>query len=592
MHSIPNGWKPIISDDGTKVAFGNGFTRVLDLASGRITDIGGVDGAVTVGSRWPCGWFQGAPVTSEQAAGTQRLLQAAGLSAPVQPAQCPGYRPTWAVIGGHVVSSLGGVHFIDGTQQNYAEQNPCWDIDDFNGDFYLYKETNADPWPLVVRKTDGSLVRRIPVAASNARVFTAPDGQAWVFANVDGRAQLFPPDGSTVTGPPNEYRGVLTWKDGELLVWTVTIDSDMTPVVLGRPLNNWRADAPAIQLRGLWYAGIEVAVASEGFRFAGYFDGPGGTLFVDTVPFNAPRAPFLRVEPPLESLPAAMPSMLVGYLGGESASPGNTGGAGSNKGVLLEGFKQQGDPWFKAEDEPKLRVLFVDPQESHAPDVELRNALTAQERTGAWLNFYCDRPRVTDDVLQTARRLKAEGRAVLLGLRAYPTGPADTADEIASRLQADIDKFKGEFRLTVYAPAYDQSGFWSTIDRLLVRKALRAISRVVLANPGPIAGLFFFGWKRPPVIAPIEQDVAEICGAVPAPNIDALLPKWKPAAAAPAATPTPAVSPTPTPAVSPTPATAATPPAKPKPTTLLGNGPHPPPRPSLLERIKKMKEGK
>jgi hypothetical protein len=585
MHAIDNGWKPIFSDDGSKVAFGNGFTRVMDVASGQISDFGGVDGDVTVGSRWPCGWFQGAPVMSEQAAGNQRILKAASqINTQIQPTQCPGYRPALAVVRGHVVSSLGGEHFIDGVQQAYPEQNPRWDIDDFNGDFYLYKETDAVPWPVVVRRRDGGFVRRIHVPASNARVFTAPNGEGWVFANVEGTAQLFPPDGSTVPAPPGEYRGVLTWKDGELLVWTVTIDSDMTPVVLGRPFSNWRADTPAIQLRGLWYGGLEVAVASDGFHFAGYFDGPGGRLFVDTVPFNAPRAIFARHVPPLESLPASLPAMLAGYLGGVSESPGNVGGAGSTKNVLLEGFKQQGEPWFTAAEEPRLRVLFVDPQESHAPDVELTNALRAQERTGAWLNFYCDRPRVTDDVLQTARRLKSEGRGVLLGLRAYPTGPTDTAEEIASRLQADIDRFKDEFKLTVYAPAYDQSGFWSTIDNMLVRKALRAICTVVRANAGSIVGLFFFGWKRAPILMPIEQDVAEICAAIPAPDLDTMLPKWtRPAAAAPAApgaqTPPPA-SPT---GARTTPKPAPDPGAAP-PISL-------PPRPSLLDRLRKLRDG-
>jgi hypothetical protein len=580
MHAIDNGWKPIFNDDGSKVAFGNGFTRVMDVASGQISDVGGVDGAVTVGSRWPCGWFQGSPVTSEQAAGNQRILQAASqINSQVLPAQCPGYRPTWAVIRGHIVSSLNGQHFIDGVPQAYPEPNPRWDIDDFNGDFYLYKETDADPWPVVVRRTNGGIVRRIRANASNARVFTAPDGEAWVFANVDGRAQLFPPDGSTLHAPPGEYRGVLTWKDGELLVWTVTIDSDMTPVVLGRPVSDWRADAPAIQLRGLWYGGLEVAVTGDGFRFAGYFDGPGGRLFVATVPFNAPRAAFVRHVPPLEALPTSLPAMLAGYLGGVSESPGNVGGAGSTKNVVLEGFKQQGEPWFTAADEPRLRVLFVDPQESHAPEVEIVNALAAQERTGAWLNFYCDRPRVTDDVLETARFIKGEGRAVLLGLRAYPTGPADTAEEIAARLQADIDRFKNEFKLTVYAPAYDQSGFWSTIDNMLVRKALRAICRVVQANSSSIVGLFFFGWKRPPVIQPIEQDVADICAAIPAPDINSVLPKWtRPASPpSPPAAPASPVQPLPAPAPAPSPG---------------GPAPAPlPPRETLLERLKRLREG-
>jgi hypothetical protein len=573
MHSIGNGWKPIFNDDGSQVAFGNGFTRVMDVASGHISDVGGIDGDVTVGSRWPCGWFQGTPVTSEQAAGNQRILQAStAINTQVQPAQCPGYRPTLAVIRGHVVSSLNGEHFVDGVQQAYPEPNSRWDIDDFNGDFYLYKETDAAPWPVVVRRTNGGLVRRIHAAASNSRVFTAPDGEAWVFANVGGGAQLFPPDGSTLNAPPGESRGVLTWKDGELLVWTVTIDSDMTPVLLGRPVGNWRADAPAIQLRGLWFAGLEVAVAGNGFNFAGYFDGPGGKLFVDTVPFNTPRAVFVRHVPPLDALPSSLPAMLAGYLGGESTSPGIVGGTGSAKRVLLEGFKQNGLPWFTPAEEPTLRVLFVDPLESHAPDVEVTNALSAQDRTGAWLNFYCDRPRVTDDVLQTARRLKNEGRAVLLGLRAYPTGPADTAEDIASRLQADIDKFKDEFKLTVYAPAYDQSGFWSSIDTMLVRKALRAICTVVGANSSAIVGLFFFGWKRPPVIQPIEQDVADICAAVQQPNIDTMLPKWKRPTATPPATPPSASPPSPpggtgtTPVPTPNPPPGATPPPR---TTLL-----------------------
>jgi hypothetical protein len=117
-----------------------------------------------------------------------------------------------------------------------------------------------------------------------------------------------------------------------------------------------------------------------------------------------------------------------------------------------------------------------------------------------------------------------------------------------------------------------------------VRKALRAICTVVRANAGSIVGLFFFGWKRAPILMPIEQDVAEICAAIPAPDLDTMLPKWtRPAAAAPAApgaqTPPPA-SPT---GARTTPKPAPDPGAAP-PISL-------PPRPSLLDRLRKLRDG-
>lgn len=526
MQIVPGGWRPILSDDATMIALGNGFVRLLDVASGRLRDVGGVDGPATVGSMYACGWHQGKVCISVQDVGNRRTLIGGPIAVPQE--QCPGYRPTVAVKNGHVCSSLNGEHFIDGQKMAYADsQSPCWDIDDFDGQYYLYKETDADPWPMVCRRVDGSLVRRDAGGwYQNARVFTAPDGQPWIFANLNGRAIVVSPQG-IFTSPAGESRGVLTWHNGELLAWTVLIDRDGSPVLLGRA---WSAgmEGPAMQLRGLWFAGLDVVPTPAGYLFAGYFDGPGGAAYVETIPYTAPRAPFAFAEETLDPVPAVLEPMLDGYLTSDPAAPGILGGTHSGKAHLIEGCHQDGTPWWTREEEARLRVIFMDPQESHAADVEERNALAAQDRTGAWLGWYCDRPRFTDDVLKKARASVQAGRPSLLILRAYPSGPNDTAEAIADRLQADITLYRGEFKLMVCAPTYDQSGFWSTVDPLLVRKTLRAICRVLQDNQGAVLGLVFFGWKRPPVVTAIEDDARAICGATADVDVDLMLPRRLP----------------------------------------------------------------
>jgi hypothetical protein len=540
MQTVPGGWLGIPSDDGRKVIVGNGFASLFDVASGNVTPIGGIDGG-GLDALYGCGWHQGLPCFSQQELTGRRLV-----NGPVDPPveQLVGVNPTVAVKAGHVLSSVGADHFHDGRLLTYLTSSPRWAVDDWDGTHYLYKETDKAPWPTIVARPHlagaewvSLEVLRLTDELSNARVFTDPATRhPWVFANTAAGARIYAPDGHVHALPPGESRGILRWKDGDLLVVTVLIDRNGEPVLLARTFPQIGPDDPAKQIRGMWFANLQHALTPDGDLFVGYFNGIGGQTFVETLPFDAPAAPFVWAGDTLEPLPSVLPAMLTGHLSSDPFAPGLMGGTGSGKPYLIEGFKQDGSPWLTPNE--RARVIFMDPQESHAPEVEERNGLLEQDRHGGWLGYYCDRPRFSDDVLATAIKQREAGRAVLLILRAYPTNNKDTSEAISERLRSDIDRFsepftfsdreQAAFRLTVCAPEYDQSGFWSTVDRLLVRKSLRAIARVLSdpRNAGKVSGLFFFGWNRPPVNEPIKDDVAAIVAAVPAPDVEAIVPLW------------------------------------------------------------------
>lgn len=67
--------------------------------------------------------------------------------------------------------------------------------------------------------------------------------------------------------------------------------------------------APALVLKGIGFVGLEVQTLPEGFRVMGYLDGPGD-LVIEDVPFDAPRAPYIKPPDPPIVLPT--PAVITG----------------------------------------------------------------------------------------------------------------------------------------------------------------------------------------------------------------------------------------------------------------------------------------
>jgi hypothetical protein len=522
MIQLPGSWHPKISPDGL-VAFGNGFTSVLDPRSRQVTDTGGVRGPSGIGSMWPCGWHMGQLCVSEQTAGGRRLVNGPIV---VPEDQAPGWFPARAVAGGHVVSSARGQHFIDGRIAQYAPVVPLDVIEDFDGRHYIHKEQAGDPWPLCIRDINTQLVRRIARPLQNSRVFTDPQGAPWVFANETGLAVVFAPDGGVTPLLAGESRGALTWHNGELIVWTVGIDAD-GPFCVGRPLTGLHSSTPAIIVRGIWFVGIEIEVTANGYLIAGCH-GEHGLLTVDSVAFDSPRRPFSRAVAAEPELPAiAVPdrprALYRGCFDGISGVPGNFGAGKDTSRPIVEGVWNftDGSPWLPPENENRLVGVFLSPHEP--PDKDKweeakQRAVGLAKRTQACVLVYADRPAF--DLFDRVTDIERAGAECLPCIRAYPVGPADTVAEFRTRLDDDLARCRANNRqrIAICRPLYTQTGHWPT---LLIAECNQAVTDFVEAHQEVVLDIAF-GWKRrlePPAAAQWCEDYwTSLCDKTPVPS--------------------------------------------------------------------------
>lgn len=273
MLNIPNGFKPDLSDDGQTCACGFNEVLSVSLPDGAVTrlDFGGQASAA--------GFHNG------QIVGSKYLLNGRDLiGGPIQvdPTQLPGVNPTRAVARGYVVSSAGGQHFINGKPVGYdAGQS---DIETFDGQHYGYKPHNVDPvvWPFFVHDVATlNLQIWIGASVSNAVVWTDQNGRPWVFCNLPGHAAIYNSDGLIYQFPQGEFRGALSNGPDGPWAWTCGQFTDGSPFICGRPFS--AISGPAIILRGMWWAGMDVKwkPAESRWVVAGYYDGPGGTLYIE-----------------------------------------------------------------------------------------------------------------------------------------------------------------------------------------------------------------------------------------------------------------------------------------------------------------------
>jgi hypothetical protein len=555
MIQLPGSWHPKVSPDGL-VAFGNGFTSILDPRSGQVTDAGGVRGPSGIGSMWPCGWHVGQLCLSEQTVAGRRLVNGP-MAIPEE--QLPGWFPARAVAGGHVVSSAGGQHFIDGQRAQYAPVVPLDVIEDFDGRHYIHKEQVGDPWPLCVRDISTRFMQRIARPLQNSRVFTDPQGAPWVFANEGGLAVIFAPDGSATPLWPEESRGGLTWHNGELIVWTVGIDAD-GPFCVGRPFAGLQPASPAIIVRGIWFVGIEIEVTPSGYVIAGCH-GEHGLLTVESVAFDIARQPFVRAVAAEPELPAiAVPDRPRRVYRGSFDGPGNFGAGQDTARPIVEGVWNfnDGSPWLPPQHENRLIGVFLSPHEPPDKDnweATKQRAVALAKRTQACVLVYADRPAF--DLFDRMSEIERAGVECVPCIRAYPLGPADTVADFRARLDNNLAlcQANNRQRIAICRPLYTQTGHWPAA---LVAECNQAVTEFVEAHQEVVLDLAF-GWKRrlePPAAAKWCEDYwTSLCVKTPAPARQSLpitgavpaTPAQPPAAPPPTQPPGPPAATTPPP---------------------------------------------
>lgn len=294
MLTIPHGFAPLISPDGSQVACGLNDVQLVHLPSGAVEhlDVGGEANR--------CGWHDGKVVVSKYHAAGRELL-----NGPMMPPlnQNAGYMPIRAVLNGHVVSSANLTHYIDGQPVSYDAKESA--IEDFDGRFYIYKP--HDTWNLLVLDTDEELITIIRAPVTNAVVWTHPDAFPRVFANLANRGTIFHKDEDGMIWhqfQPGEFRGALSDGPDGPWAWTCGQFPDGTPFVCGRPFSD--LTGPGLILRGLWWAGLQVQWKPHEQRWviAGYYDGPGGTLYIEPAVDPAQPREVLNLTPAPQEPPA------------------------------------------------------------------------------------------------------------------------------------------------------------------------------------------------------------------------------------------------------------------------------------------------
>lgn len=522
---IPGAYKAVPGPDGL-LAFGGSHSTTVRFPDGR-----------TISTPGSCAGWSGRDVVVSRGVELAPHVYGRELvfvnvdtlrewSGRIDPATNPGWFPQIAHINDITVSSIDGAHFVNG--QAIPTEPGAGKIEDFDGEHILYVVQIGYEFTLVVKRlSDGQFIHRVPysvdVPITNGRIDLLPDGP-WLSANSQGRmlawAPTFGPDWlAPQYGPDGEGRGIVTERNGQIIMVT-TLSEGWTPLWLARPLSEWRKDAPAWIVRDVGHQGM---ILQDGLAY-GYVEAYQGRLDVEPVNFDAPRELYTPPKPTLPSITVPpLPPMLVGYLA--VGAPGNTGAAGSGKPFIIEGYRQNGDPWFK--DSDPLDVIYVDLKESKQPAKMLAHAKAEQEKRRNWLVFYSDSHLVADDhngdlwTLAEARKCKAEGRPVLLGIRCYLSGPQDTAEAVNTRVLSEVLEYRHEFPLVLFIAAYNQSGNWSDAEVILTIGKMSEF--LPSAN---IRGLLFFGWERPPVIPEINAAAQAVCDAVPLPNRAEILPSW------------------------------------------------------------------
>jgi hypothetical protein len=572
----PNGWNPTISPDGAFVACGFGHVYAHDLSTGATLDCG--DG-------WPAGWRDAhtlgitSSIDGHPDARAFRWVSLPDLSAAVVslPAETMPMIAAGAVFGGRETGPGVWSYWRDGQALPIAG---AWGGPSASSDGrYLLLARPADAWrPAVWDAATGALVRALPSAVTDARVWSGPDG-AWVTFNRGGRAWVSTPDGDefVVASHVDEYAGALVWVNGVPWAWTwAGLGANEQYVVMGRPLG--QRDAVCVEMPGL---GLSVSLVGQTWRLAAQ-DNRGRLTLVTDLPLDAARrGPRSLVTPFDWPMPSTdWTGAGWGWLGGEADSPGTlTSGADTTTGrpiVEAIGTNADGSPWIRPQDYGRLAAIFVSPADSRNWIAERDAALDLARFTGAAVLVYDDHP----DTLKSAngelgafnrwaevRWFQERGAAVIIGLQAYPT-EGDNSWQVTNWHEPDChEAARRGLPVVLIQAGYTQSGRWMLRTCAGMLDATDDLAR---RNPNVI-GTLLFGWRRGAEPAEWTAWITRRCAALASRGpVD--LSSWPRTARVevPAVAPEPAPAPTPDPTPTPEPAPPTRQPKKGQPAWVAG----------------------
>jgi hypothetical protein len=414
-----------LSPTARYLGFGNGQVYVHDFHTNTTTHVG--DG-------WPAGWKDTTTLAmSVQGDGNTRLgfvvdlLTGTKVAQDIPPWQCPGYGGQTA--NGHTVSSIPtGWHgsakpgysiFCDGVDVTPPEQvmGGC----PFDGHHYCYRLPDQQ-WATAIRNINHELVRIIPGGVDRwaPDIFTDPSEGCWHFSVVGGVPVINTPDGVDITLWAGESRGVLTWHNGEMLVWTTTFDQG-EQVLLGRPMDRLYQDTPAVTVRGVWQVELQIIPGSSGWVAVGHHIARG-EVTMGVAAFDQPRrvyAPITSTGLPTMTFPEKLRAVWCVAVGdGKIQGPGHLDWSytGTSRPHV------EGGSWAvkDAEDGHPAAVIFHDMRELPDRMVELAR------QTGAALVLYHDKNEVNPHLALIAD-LRSQGVAAIIGHQCYP-------------VQDDVDK--------------------------------------------------------------------------------------------------------------------------------------------------------
>lgn len=308
-----NGWFCSLSPTGRFAAFGNCQVRIVDLETGRVLALPNPpewEGGGGPGARWQAGWLSDeiVGVVTQGPGNTRALHFVNAFTGAETPTRFPGWLTGGLCAGGTVMQFVPGswireivgddwdtVHVFREGQSVMPDDRPVFGPFSFTGKHYSYRIGQGPLWPSAIREVDTNALVRVIHCPGDWRWFeqtqTDPQGRAWHVSTFQGRMLVNTPDGEDIVGPAGEGRGCLSWRNGELRVWSVTFAGERA-VIIGRTLEAFRVGGPGLIMLDVWQCNLEVVPTRDGYRLAGYNGGGSigvraGTFTTDVLPYDA-----------------------------------------------------------------------------------------------------------------------------------------------------------------------------------------------------------------------------------------------------------------------------------------------------------------
>jgi hypothetical protein len=492
-----NGWNPTISPDGRRVAFG--FGEVF------VADVGGAERRVADG--WPAGWLDNTHLGVTQSIDgnpdARRLLVVDVESGATRDSGVPPETMPTVCAGGRIFGGKGRdlwQYWIDGAPLTVSG---LWgDPVVSPGGRYMLQAQPGMGWRLGVVDVERGMVTRTVSAqsAAGAAIWEDPNGDAWVTFTRGARMWVAAPDGREWAVPSHvdEWAGGLTWRGGEPWAWSwCGLGANEQYFVVGRPLGS--AEGVVLPMAGIGLAlGPDVVAGTDA----------AGLLTVATdLPWAQRADPRQFVTPfdwPIAEKP--WPSRCVwGWLGDADAPGTVVSGADTTTGrAVIEGpgTYDDGSPWLRAQDRPRLLAVFTSPADSRDWPAERDAALKLARATGAPVLVYDDKPLHDTDAdgnhrerfarMAEADWFREQGCGVVAGVQVYPT-EGNAGWQIANWHEPNVNRLhEAGYPVVLVQAGYQQSAKWSLKG---IAAMLDATDDLARRHPGVI-GTLRFGWKR------------------------------------------------------------------------------------------------